>query len=80
MGLPDVQIKTVTKIYEGASTVIAVPTGESQPINWKNGTIQGCHLSPTLFNIGLESFLRLLEKDEFKQHCFRVLDRAGNVV
>jgi hypothetical protein len=65
MGLPDIQIDTVMKIYEGASTVITVPMGTSAPIDWKNGKVQGCPLSPTLFNICLESFLRLLEKEEY---------------
>jgi hypothetical protein len=80
MGLPDIQIDTVMKIYEGATTVITVPTGSSEPIDWKSGTVQGYPLSPTLFNICLESFLRLLEKEEYQQYGFRVTDRFGNVV
>jgi hypothetical protein len=80
MGLPDIQVDTVMNIYEGATTTIVVPTGTSEPINWRSGTVQGCPLSLTLFNICLKSFLRLLEKDEFKQHGFRVLDKYGNEV
>jgi hypothetical protein len=80
IGLPDIQIDTVMKIYEGATTVITVPTGSSEPIDRKSGTVQGCPLSPTLFNICLESFLRLLEKEEYQQYGFRVTDRFGNVV
>jgi hypothetical protein len=80
MGLPDILTDTVMNIYEGASTVISVPTGVTGPIRWKSGTVQGCPLSPTLFNICLESFLRLLEKEEFKRYGFEVHDRFHNVV
>jgi hypothetical protein len=80
MGLPVVQVETLMKIYQGATTRIVVPTGMPEPINRKGGTVQGCPLSPTLFNICLESFLRLLEKEEYQQYGFRVLDRAGNEV
>jgi hypothetical protein len=48
MGLPEMQIQTVMKIYEGAKTKISVPTGTSEDINWPSGTVQGCALSPTL--------------------------------
>jgi hypothetical protein len=80
MGLPETQIQTVMTIYEGATTKISVPTGTSEPINWRSGTVQGCPLSPTLFNICLESFLRLMEKDEFKQYPFQVMDLDNNPV
>jgi hypothetical protein len=80
MGLPDIQIDTIMNIYEGATTVITVLTGTSEPIKWKSGTVQGCPISPTLFNICLESFLRLLDKDEYRQYGFRVLDKYGNPV
>jgi hypothetical protein len=80
MGLPDILIDTVMNIYEGATTVISVPTGVTGPINWKSGTVQGCPLSPTLFNICLESFLRLLERPEFKDLGFEVRNRSGEVV
>jgi hypothetical protein len=72
MRLPESQIRTVMKIYEGATTVIAVPTGASTDINWRSGTVQGCPLSPTLFNICLESFLRLMDKNEYRQYAFKV--------
>jgi hypothetical protein len=39
MGLLDIQIDTVMKICEGATTVITVPTGTSEPIDWKTGTV-----------------------------------------
>jgi hypothetical protein len=78
MGLPDILIDTVMNIYEGATTVIQVPTGVTGPIKWKSGTVQGCPLSPTLFNICLESFLRLLERPEFKQYGFEVMKPGPN--
>jgi hypothetical protein len=80
MGLPDILIDTVMNIYEGATTVIQVPTGVSSPINWKSGTVQGCPLSPTLFNICLESFLRLMDRPEFRQYGFKVIDKNDNEV
>jgi hypothetical protein len=70
MGLPDIPIDTVMNIYEGATTVIQVPTGVTGPIKWKMDTVQGC----------LESFLRLMEKEEFRQYGFRVCDAFGNEV
>jgi hypothetical protein len=80
LGLPPAQIETAMKIYEGASTRIVVPTGTSEPIEWKSGTVQGCPLSPTFFNICLEPFLRLLEKPEWKSLGFAVLDTRGNII
>jgi hypothetical protein len=80
IGLLDVQAETVMKIYEGAATVISVPTGVSQPIRWKSGTVQGCPLSPTLFNICIESFLLILEQEEGQQYGFKVTDRDGREV
>jgi hypothetical protein len=76
----NILIDTVMNIYEGATTVIQVPTGVTGLINWKGGTVQGCPLSPTLFNICLESFLRLLERPEFKEYGFEVRDINGNKV
>jgi hypothetical protein len=72
LGLPDILIDTVMNIYEGATTVIQVPTGVTGPIKWKSGTVQGCPLSPTLFNICLESYLRLLDRPEFRELGFEV--------
>jgi hypothetical protein len=80
MGLPDILTDTVMNIYKGATTVISVPTGTTEPINWRNGTVQGCPLSPTLFNICLESFLRLLEKPEFEQYGFEIRDADDNKI
>jgi hypothetical protein len=80
MCLPDIQIDTIMNIYEGATTIITVPTGTSEPIKWKSGTVQGCPLSPTLFNICLESLLRFLDREEYRQYGFRVQDKFGNPV
>jgi hypothetical protein len=80
LGLPPAQIETVMKIYEGASTRIVVPTGTSEPIEWKSGTVQRCPLYPTLFNICLEPFLRLMEKPEWKSLGFAVSDTLGSAI
>jgi hypothetical protein len=39
LGIPSDQIEIVMKIYEGATTRISVPTGISEPINWRSGTV-----------------------------------------
>jgi hypothetical protein len=80
MGLPSDQIEIVMNIYKDATTRISVPTGVSEPINWRSGTVQVCPPFPTLFNLCLEPFLRLFEKSEFEQYGFTVKDEAGNVV
>jgi hypothetical protein len=48
MGIPDNIIGCVMDIYKGYQTIISVPTGESKPIDWTSGTVQGCPLSPAL--------------------------------
>jgi hypothetical protein len=66
MGVPDNIISHVMDIYKGCETVINVPTGESQPIEWRSGTVQGCPLSPALFNIWQEPLLGQLDEPKYK--------------
>jgi hypothetical protein len=57
MGLPVDIVNPAMDAYNGCETVMVTPGGESQPIGWAGGTVQGCPLSPALFNICLERFL-----------------------
>jgi hypothetical protein len=64
MGFPTVITDLVKNIYMDNSSKISLVGGDTPFIPWSSGTVQGCHLSSTLFNICLESFLRHLEKPE----------------
>jgi hypothetical protein len=80
LGLPSDQIAIVMNISKGETPRISVQTGISEPIEWRSGTVHGCPLSPTLFNICLEPFLRLMEKPEWKKLGFSVKDAADNII
>jgi hypothetical protein len=80
MGIPDNIISCVMDIYNGCSTVINVRTGESRPIEWRSGTVQGCPLSPALFNICLEPLLRGLDQKKFKDLGFGVQVEDGEKI
>jgi hypothetical protein len=64
MGFPTVITDLVKNIYTDNSSKISLVGGNTPFMPWSSGTVQGCPLSPTLFNICLESFLRHLEKPE----------------
>jgi hypothetical protein len=49
-------------------------------IIWQSGTVQGCPLSPTLFNICLEGFLCRLEKEDMKQLGYSIPLDDGTTV
>jgi hypothetical protein len=72
MGIPDVIVDPVMNIYDGCETVIVTNAGPSNPIPWTSGTVQGCPLSPVLFNICLEPLLRALNLPEFTKWGFPI--------
>jgi hypothetical protein len=72
MGIPDVIVDPVMDIDNGCETVIVTNAGPSNPIPWTSGTVQGCPLSPVLFNICLEPLLRALERKEFTDLGFPI--------
>jgi hypothetical protein len=67
-------------IYDGCQTVIVTPGGQSEPIDWRSGTVQGCPLSPALFNICIEPFLRAMELKEFKDLGFPIQVENGSTI
>jgi hypothetical protein len=73
MGLPPDIVTPVMNIYDGCETAIVTPGGESTPIKWTGGTVQGCPLSPVLFNICLEPFLRAMDRPEYVAEGFPIL-------
>jgi hypothetical protein len=52
----------VSNMYTAATSIIELKGNRSDPIAWKRGVKQGCHLSPLLFNLCLEPLLRLVKK------------------
>jgi hypothetical protein len=60
---------------------MGIPTtvigGDTPSIPWAIGTVQGCPVSPTLFNICLESFLRRIEKPDLLNLGYTVKPQDG---
>ncbi len=62
LGFPEAAIRNIRSIYTNATTVIATPFGDTDPISIGRGTIQGDTLSPYLFLIFIEPLLRWLQQ------------------
>jgi hypothetical protein len=56
LGLPDDFGELIADLYTGASSVISLPTGDTEPSSWMSGVKQGCPLSPLLFNLCLRRY------------------------
>jgi hypothetical protein len=80
MGIPENIVNPVMDIYNGCQTVIVTPGGQGKPINWTSGTVQGFPLSPALFNICIEPFLRLMEQETFKKLGFPIEVESGETI
>jgi hypothetical protein len=61
MGLPFSTVELVRDIYTDNRSKVTLTGGETNFIPWQSGTVQGCPLSPTLFNICLAGFLPRLD-------------------
>jgi hypothetical protein len=72
MGIPDNITNVVMNVYDGCETVLSLTSGVSNPIQWTSGTVQGCPLSPVLFNICLEPLLRALERPDYLELGFPI--------
>jgi hypothetical protein len=72
MGIPDNITDVVMNVHDGCETVLSLNSGVSKPISWTSGTVQGCPLSPVLFNICLEPLLRALERPELVAQGFPI--------
>ncbi len=62
LGFPEAAIRNIRSIYTNATTVIATPFGDTDPISIGRGTTQGDTLSPYLFLIFIEPLLRRLQQ------------------
>jgi hypothetical protein len=69
LGLPGNLIDVVRAFYTGASSVITLPSGNTQPIPWNIGTKQGCPLSPVLFSLCIEPLIRELVNRKEQLGC-----------
>jgi hypothetical protein len=80
MGIPPVVTDLVRNIYTDDSSNISLVGGDTPFIPWSSGTRHGCPLSPTLFNICLESFLRRMEKPDLLELGYHVRLENGEEV
>ena len=71
--------KVVRSIYENNFTTVEVNGTRSDRLPWRRGVIQGCPLSPILFNCALDPLLWKLTKDN-KEDGVIVRDRNGNEI
>jgi hypothetical protein len=80
MGIPAEIVNPVMDIDDGCETVIVTPGGQSEPISWTSGTVQGCPLSPALFNICIEPFLSVMEQKEYRSKGFPIQVESGEEI
>ncbi|KAK9785680.1 hypothetical protein WJX73_006043 [Symbiochloris irregularis] len=61
LGFPEDCLEVIKSIYDGATTVIQVAGGGTDPVKIMRGTLQGDSLSPLLFIIFMEPLTRWLQ-------------------
>jgi hypothetical protein len=79
MGIPTTVTELVRNICTDNSSKIQLIGSDTPLIPWASGTVQGCPLSPTLFNICLESFLRRIEKPTLLNLGYTVQVEGGDI-
>jgi hypothetical protein len=80
MGLSFATVELVRDIYTDNRSKITLTGGETESIPWQSGTVQGCPLSPTVFNICLEGLLRRLEKADMKEFLYGIPMQDGTTI
>ena len=66
-GLPEILVKAVISLYEGAETKVRVGSGLSEEFSVKVGVHQGFVLSPLLFAMVIDEVTKNARKDWMKQ-------------
>ena len=60
LGVPQSLVDLIANVYNGASTIVRTPVGDTPSIPILSGVKQGCPLSPILFNLSVEIILRAI--------------------
>ena len=60
-GIPPKIISVIRSIYHNNQTILEFGGESSEPINWRKGVIQGCPLSPILFNLCVDPLLNAIK-------------------
>ena len=58
LGVPEHLIKLISNLYDGQQACVRTEKGDSELFNIGQGVMQGCILSPTLFNLYAEYIMR----------------------
>ena len=66
-GLPEILVKTMMSLYEGAETKVRVGSGLSEEFSVKVGVHQGSVLSPKLFAMVIDEVMKNVRKGWMKQ-------------
>uniref|UniRef100_A0A803TJC4 Reverse transcriptase domain-containing protein n=1 Tax=Anolis carolinensis TaxID=28377 RepID=A0A803TJC4_ANOCA len=59
-GVPEDFLDVLRSPYVGLSIVVMAANGKTQPIPMKRGLMQGCPLSPIVFNLSIEPLIRYI--------------------
>ena len=66
MGIPDHIICFLRNLYEGQEAIVRTPYGTTDWFKIEKGILQGCLLSPCLFNLYTEHIMRSAGLDELQ--------------
>ena len=61
-GIPKAIRRVIKEVYKGNETVVELNGTRSDTIPWRRGVIQGCPLSPLLFNLCMDPLLNVVEE------------------
>ena len=77
IGLPELLIELTANIYQDIHTYIENNGVRSRLIPWQTGVLQGCPLSPLLFNLCLEPLIRAIHNSE---HGYTTQINNGGII